>query len=70
MVYRDGSCSSCPPCLWRKTMIMNNSKRKEMAIAVVLDRIINSAKRKQEVAPDSLYALAQAFALLDGNEDE
>ena len=20
MVYRDGSCSSCPPCLWRKTM--------------------------------------------------
>ena len=20
MVYRDGSCSGCPPCLWRKVM--------------------------------------------------
>ena len=21
MVYRDGSCSGCPPCLWRKTIM-------------------------------------------------
>ena len=26
MVYRDGSCSSCPPCLWRKTMKSWTSK--------------------------------------------
>ena len=64
MVYWDGSCNSCPPCLWRKTMNMHDEHQEKRikAMDTILDRIIESAHKAEDAEQ-----FARAYALLYGS---